>query len=501
MTKSSSRASDWPDIAIIGAGFAGIGMAITLRRAGYESITIYEQADRLGGTWRDNSYPDAGCDVPSHLYCYSFAPKPDWSRRYSPQAEILAYLADCADRFDIRRLIRFSTEVAAASYDDDAARWTLTLATGEAVGADILITGCGQLNRPLIPKIPGLDSFRGAMFHSACWRHDIDIAGTRAGIVGTGASAIQIVPEVARKAGKLTLFQRTPSWIIPRNDRHYASLTKWLFRFIPAANRLYRGWIYAILESRFPAFRKRAALSRLLSFVALRHLKRQVPDPDLRRKLTPDYPVGCKRILISDDVYPALMRDSVELETAAMEAVTPDGVRTADGRHHALDILIFATGFAATEFLAPIRISGRQGRNLNDVWADGARAWLGMTVPDFPNMFLLYGPNTNLGHNSIIFMLECQFAHIRRLIDSLRANGGGSIEAPRAQAAAFDHATQTRLQNTVWAAGCASWYMTADGRITNNWPATTLSYRRLLRRFGPDDYDIRPPEPCCRAIG
>ena len=491
MASDSGETADYPAIAIIGAGFAGIGMAITLRRAGYGSITIYEKADRLGGTWRDNSYPGAGCDVPSHLYCYSFAPKPDWSRRYSPQAEILAYLEDCADRFDIRRHIRFSTEVTAASYAEDTARWSLTLDDGATVKSDILIASCGQLNRPLTPDLPGLDSFRGISFHSARWRHDIDLAGKRVGVIGTGASAVQIVPEIAREAASLTLFQRTPSWIIPRNDRHYARFTQWLFRTFPALNRLYRGWIYAILESRFPAFRKRAALSRLLSFVARRHLRRQVPDPDLRRKLTPDYPVGCKRILISDDFYPSLMRSHVQLETGAADSVTPDGVQTADGRHHALDVLIFATGFAATEFLAPIRIHGRHGQNLEDVWSRGARAWLGMTVPDFPNMFLLYGPNTNLGHNSIIFMLECQFDHIRRLIDALRARGGGSIAAPREQATAFDRATQDSLQNTVWAAGCASWYMTGDGRITNNWPGTTPAYRRLLRRTGPKAYDIR----------
>jgi len=492
MAKVSDKTLNQPAIAIIGAGFAGIGMAITLRRAGYQSITIYEKADCLGGTWRDNIYPGAGCDVPSHLYCFSFAPKADWSRRYAPQAEILAYLEDCADRFDIRRHIRFSADITAASYDESRARWTLVLATGEKAEADILIAGCGQLNRPVTPDLPGLDSFRGTAFHSARWRRDIDLAGKRIGVIGTGASAIQIVPEVARKAGSLTLFQRTPSWIIPRNDRRYSRLTKWLFRAFPTLNRLYRGWIYAVLESRFPAFRKRAALSRLLTFVARRHLRRQIGDPDLRRKLTPDYPVGCKRILISDDFYPALMRDTVRLETDAIEAVTPDGVRMADGRHHPLDIIIFATGFAATEFLAPIDIRGRQGRSLESVWSDGAHAWLGMTVPDFTNLFLLYGPNTNLGHNSIIYMLECQFTHIRRLIDALVARGGGSIEAPRARATAFDQATQRRLNDTVWAAGCASWYMTDSGRITNNWPDSTLSYRRLLRQTDAGDYEFRP---------
>lgn len=488
--KAAGGSGRWPRIAIIGSGFAGLAMAIRLKQAGIDDFTLYEKAASLGGTWRDNRYPGSGCDVPSHLYCFSFAPKADWSRKYSDQAEILGYMEDCAARFGINPHIRFNADVSAAAWDDARACWRLDFSDGGSLEADMLIAGCGQLNRPHIPDIKARDSFRGAQFHSARWPRDFDPSGKAIAIIGTGASAIQFIPELAKTAKSLTIFQRSANWIIPRNDKAYGSVAKWCFRHLPFWRRLYRSYIYWLLESRFLAFGKDAALAGVIEGQARRHMRKQVSNDALWPVLTPDYPVGCKRILISDDIYPALDQPHVRIETKAISAFTEDGVLTGDGARRKVDAVIFATGFKTTDFLAPIHITGKGGQSLEARWRDGAEAYLGLTVAGFPNLGLLYGPNTNLGHNSIIFMIEQQTRVILRLIKAMRAGKARVIDTDAERMAAYNQDTQRRLARSVWSAGCGSWYKIESGKIVNNWPGFTIGYWRRLRRVRIEDFRL-----------
>lgn len=481
-----------PYIAILGAGVGGLCMGIRLRRAGITSFTIFEKSRDVGGTWLDNTYPGAGCDVPSHLYSFSFEPNPWWSRRYSLQPEILAYLRHCARKYGIYPHVRFGTEIAGARFDEAAARWELRTTAGETVTADVIVSALGQLNRPAYPRIPGLETFGGTTFHSARWNHAYDLTGKRVAVIGTGASAIQFIPQIAPRVARLHVFQRSPNWIIPRNDYAYSERAKRLFAHVPLLQRLYRLLIYLQLEKNILAFSRNALLGRLIRRAALAYLESQVRDPDLRRRLTPDYPVGCKRILIADDFYPVFERPNVELVTDPIDHVTADGIVTADGRTRPVDAIIFATGFEATRFLAPLRIEGRNGAVLEDVWHDGAEAHLGVCVAGFPNLFLLYGPNTNLGHNSIIFMIECQVAYVLQCIRRLADAGPGWLEVrPEAQAR-YNAEIQRRLEGTVWTTSCGNWYKTASGRVTNNWPGSTLAY--WLRTRHPDfaDFTLAP---------
>ena len=476
-------------IAIIGAGFGGIGAAVALRRAGYADVTVFEKGADVGGVWRENTYPGAACDVPSHLYSFSFAPRADWSRRFAPQAEILDYLRGVADRYGVRPLIRFGTEVTAADFDDATCRWTLTLADGSTFAADAVVAACGQLSRPAVPDLPGLADFRGTLFHSARWDAGADLRGRRVAVIGTGASAIQFVPQIAPLAARLTLFQRQAAYVIRKPDYRYSRRAAALFARVPLLQRLSRWLTYWQNEPRILAFTRAQPLMRIVRWRFRRHLRAAVADPALRAALTPRYPMGCKRILISNDYYPALTRPDVEVVTAPIAAVTPDGVRTADGRQHDVETIILGTGFTATEFLAPMRITGRRGRPLEDAWRDGAEAYLGVAVAGFPNLFLLYGPNTNLGHNSIIFMLEAQIRFAQQLIDRLR-DGAGTVEVTGPAQRAFNAALQRRSHRTVWERGCTSWYTTASGRNTVNWPSSTLAYWRATRRVDWADFAV-----------
>jgi cation diffusion facilitator CzcD-associated flavoprotein CzcO len=479
-----------PRVVIVGSGFGGLGMAIRLRQAGFRSVTILEKAARLGGTWRDNTYPGAACDSPSFLYCWSFEPKTDWSRKWATQPEILAYMEDCARRHGLLPHIRFSTEVSGARFDEAAGVWRVRTAAGDVVEAEILVSGTGQLNRPAWPAIPGLERFAGPAFHSARWDHGVALDGRDVAVIGNAASAVQLVPEIAARVRRLTVFQRSANWMLPKRDRVYPAWEKWLYAHVPGLARLYRWWIWLTYESRFPVFRQRPLLSRLVTRVAERHLREQVADPALRRALRPDYPIGAKRILISDDYYPALQRDNVELVTAPIEQVVADGVRTRDGRHFPAEVVVLATGFQTTSFLAPMRIEGLGGRVLEDVWRNGAGAYLGLAVPGFPNFFLLYGPNTNLGHNSIVFMLECQVSYVVRCVQALAARDLRWIDVRPEAARAFDAEMQAVLDRSVWARTDHSWYKRADGRITNNWSGTTLAYWWRTRRPRLEDYHL-----------
>ncbi|MEV0994804.1 NAD(P)/FAD-dependent oxidoreductase [Nonomuraea sp. NPDC050202] len=475
-----------PSVAIVGAGFGGLCMAIQLERAGIRSYTVFEKAGDLGGTWRDNSYPGAGCDIPSHLYSYSFEKYASWTRRYPEQPEILEYLEHCADKYHVREKIRFDTEVRRAVFD--GAQWQVTT-PGGTEAFDVLVMGVGQLNRPRLPDIPGMAEFEGVSFHSARWDHGHDLTGRRVAVIGNGSSAAQLIPRVAERAEHLHVFQRTPNWVIPKPDATFGPLTRLAFRFVPGLQRAYREWIYRYAEGTLYPALSQGWSAGLLKQRALRHLRDQVPDPGLRARLTPDYPPGCKRVVIDSSFYPALTRPNVSLVTDKIVRVTPKGIETTEGPYE-VDTIVYATGFKSTEFLVPMEVVGREGRSLEERWADGAEAYLGISVPGFPNMFVLYGPNTNLGHNSIVFMIECQVEHVMACLPYLA--GSGPIEVRAEVMAAWRRQLDAAMARMVWGAGCQSWYKTASGRVTNNWPGTTTLYRRLT---------ARPPQPAYRAAG
>jgi len=480
---------------IIGAGFGGLGMAIALRRAGEDDVLLLDKGRDVGGVWRENTYPGAACDIPSHLYSFSFEPNPGWTRAYSPQPEILDYLRHCADKYGVRGKIRFGCEVTSATFDEATSLWRVEWVDppGQAhVGhARVLVSAVGLLTRPVIPALPGLASFAGPVFHSARWDHGVDLRGKRVAVIGTGASAIQFVPELARTASRLTVFQRTPPWILPRGDHAYSAAWRRRFARWPVLMAAHRAWLYVKHDARAVGFTRLPWLMDLLGAAPARALlRRQVSDPALRERLTPRYTIGCKRVLISDDWLPTFARPGVELVTDAIEAVTPAGVRVAGGREIEADAIVLGTGFAAHAFLAPMTIRGRGGRTLDEAWADGAKAWLGISVPAFPNFFMLYGPNTNLGHSSIVFMLECQVEHVMRCLRKLREAGGTAIEVGATPFERYNARLQKRIQGTVFT-GCSNWYVDASGRHTVNWPGFTTGYRWLTRHAGLSAYQVR----------
>jgi cation diffusion facilitator CzcD-associated flavoprotein CzcO len=467
-------------------------MGIQLKRAGWEAFTIFERSRRVGGTWHDNRYPGAGCDVPSHLYCFSFEPNPDWSRKYSEQPEIHRYLEHCATKYGLLDHVRFDTEIASARFDETARLWRLRTAAGEEIVASVIVSGVGQLNRPYLPELPGLERFSGASFHSARWNAEHDLAERDVAVIGNGASAIQLIPRIAGTARTVRVFQRSPNWLLPRNDRAYSARERWAFRHLPLYRRLYRDAIYCGLEARFSGLLRDSWVSKQVERIALGYLEAEVADPRLRRALTPDYPVGCKRILISDDYYRALSRPNVELVTAAIERIGERAIVTRDGASRAVDTIVLATGFETTTFLAPMELAGAGGQRLAEVWQRGAEAYLGMSVAGFPNLFLLYGPNTNLGHNSIIFMIECQVDHVMRCLAELARTGSSDVDVRPEAMARESAAVQHALERTAWAGDCRSWYKTASGRITNNWPGLTTQYWWRTRRLARSDYRWRP---------
>ncbi len=484
-----------PRIAVIGTGFSGLCAGIRLKQDGFENLTLFERGDEVGGVWRENTYPGAACDVPWHLYSFSFDYQARFTCPYPEQPEILAYQQDCARRYGLYPHIRFNTEIESARFDDEARVWHLRTSQGETHEFDALITGVGQLSRPGWPNIPGRDDFAGHSFHSAEWDHDYDLRDKRVAVIGTGASAIQFVPRIAAEVSRLVLFQRSAPYLLPRFQRTYGRINRWLFRHVPRYRDIFRWALRASGDASVPAFHQQSRLSGLFRTWWKHHLKRQVKDPTLREKLTPDYPIGCKRILFSSDYYPALTRDNVILETGGIERITPDGIRTADGRDYAVDAIIYGTGFRATEFLAPMTIEGSRGRSLADRWADGAEAYLGITVDGFPNLFICYGPNTNLGGNSIIYMIECQVEYIRQCLGELRAGQARTLEVRPDTVRRYNEQIQSELSDTVWNWGCNSWYHTADGRITNNWPGTNRRYRNLTARLDRRDYRIDGEAP------
>ena len=484
------------DVAIVGSGFAGLGAAVKLSRAHREYLVL-ERANDLGGTWRDNTYPGCACDVPSHLYSFSFALNPNWSRNFSPQEEIFDYLRRTAREFGVLPNIRYGTAVLAAHWDDDAQRWNVRTSRGDLT-ANFLIAGTGGLSEPSIPKLPGLENFRGAAFHSAAWDHDHDLSGERVAVIGTGASAIQFVPHVQREAEHLTLFQRTAPWVLPRRDRDIGRWERRIYRHVPFAQRLLRTLIYWGRETWMIGFSK-PDIMRLPEKQARAYLRKQIPDRELRKKLTPNFRLGCKRVLLSNDYYPALTQANVHVETDRIVEVLPNAIVTqsSDGtrRDHEVDTIIFGTGFRVTDPPSAEHIYGRDGRSLAEHWSDGGMsAFHGIAIAGFPNLFFLVGPNTGLGHNSIVLMIETQVRYVIDALRQMRRRGLATIEPRPEVQAAYNGKLQEMLRGTVWnAGGCASWYLDEAGRNTTLWPTYTFTFRKELRHCDLDNYITRGP--------
>ena len=480
-----------PAIVIIGAGIGGIGAAIKLREAGFHDLSIVEKSHDFGGTWLDNTYPGAACDVPAHLYTLSFEPNPDWTETFAGQPEILAHLQATAAKHELADITRFGCEIAAAVWDHEATEWTLTTTEGDEIRADVVVSGLGQLNRPSVPPIPGLSDFAGTTFHSARWNHDHDLAGRRVAVIGTGASAVQFVPEIAPEVAHLDLYQRSANWVMPRENPPIDEKRRWRYRRVPGARRLRRLAIYLQFELLMnQVFNTGSMINRRATQEAEKYLAEAVPDPALRAALTPDYPIGCTRILAHSDWYPTLQRDDVDVVTTGIREIVADGIVTEDGVHHPADTIIFGTGFATNDFLAPIDFIGRDGISIRRRWAQGAEAHLGVTVADFPNLFLLYGPNTNLGHNSIIFMIEQQIGHIVGLLERMRGEGIDAIAVRRHVQDRFNRRVQQRMNKRVWVTSCISWYKNEAGKVVNNWPGSTVDYWwKCRRRVDLADYD------------
>jgi cation diffusion facilitator CzcD-associated flavoprotein CzcO len=478
-------------VVVIGAGFGGIGMAIALKGAGIDDFVVLDRADDLGGIWRDNSYPGLTCDIPSLLYSFSFRPW-RWTRRYPARAEILAYLHALVDEHDLGSHLHFGCGVAAADFDQPGAAWNLTLADGRVLQAAAVICAVGQLGRPALPGIDGRDAFAGKSWHSGRWNHDVDLTGKRVAVVGTGASAIQFVPEIAKVAGHVDVYQRSAPYVLPKPDRPYRAAEQFLFDRLPAVRKADRLRIFLYGELLTTGFIRSPKLLAGPMQMWRRQLRTQIADPELRAKCVPDYVMGCKRVVFSGDWYPALARPTVELITDPIERIVADGVVTAGGTTRAADVIIYATGFRAAEFLAPMEVTGVGGWRLREAWQDGAEAYLGITVAGFPNFFMLYGPNTNLGGNSILYMLEGQIGYVLGAIRALEADGVAGVDVRPDVQEAFNSWVQSASRTSVWETGCHSWYITASGRNTNNWPDHTFLYRYRVRHFDLSAYRVMP---------
>ncbi len=485
-------------VVIIGAGFGGIGMAIALKQAGIDDFVVLDRAADLGGIWRDNTYPGLTCDIPSQLYSFSFRPW-RWSRRFPARAEILAYLHALVADHHLGPHLRFESGVAAAAFDQQAASWQLTLEDGSELRASAVVCAVGQLGRPARPDITGRDEFAGPSWHSGQWNHDVSLAGRRVAVVGTGASAIQFVPEIAKVAAHVDVYQRSAPYVLPKADRPYRAAELAVFDRVPLVRKADRLRIFLYGELLTSGFVLSPKLLAGPMQLWRRQLTTQIADPQLRARCTPDYVMGCKRVVFSSDWYPALTLPHVELVTDRIDRIAPDGVVTVDGSTRPADVIIYATGFRAGEFLTPMRVTGLDGLRLEDAWRDGPQAYLGITVTGFPNFFLLYGPNTNLGGNSILYMLEGQISYALAAIRALDAGRLAWLDVRPDVQDRFNAWVQSASRRSVWETGCHSWYTTADGRNTNNWPDHTFRYRYRVRRFDLAAYRVMPGRPA--AIG
>ncbi|MEV5510880.1 flavin-containing monooxygenase [Streptomyces orinoci] len=482
-------------VAVIGSGFGGLGAAVRLRRAGVTDFVVLERAEALGGTWRDNTYPGCACDVPSHLYSFSFAPNPAWPRAFSGQEHIRTYLEGIADTFRLRPHLRFGHEVRQLCWNDQELHWEVSTSRGELT-ADVVVSAAGPLADPSIPDIPGLDRFPGRVFHSARWDHDYDLRGKRVAVIGTGASAIQFVPGIQPRVERLTLFQRTPAWVIPRADRRITAAERWLHQKVPVTGALRRGVLWGVREWQVSAFAKRPGQLRGVQWLAKSHLHRAVKDPALRAALTPDYRIGCKRILLSNDFYPALARPNVDLVPSGLAEVRGSTLIAADGTRAEADAIIFGTGFHVTDMPIAERVVGAAGRTLAEEWKDGMAALRGASVAGFPNFLTVIGPNTGLGNSSMILIIESQLNYLVDFLRQLDILGGkAALDARPSAVNAWNRQLQRRLERSVWNTGnCTSWYLDAEGRNTVVWPGTTAEFRRATRRVDLQEYRLlRPP--------
>jgi cation diffusion facilitator CzcD-associated flavoprotein CzcO len=479
------------DAVIVGAGFGGIAAAIELRRHGFERVRLLEKAPDLGGTWFYNSYPGAACDVPSHLYSFSFAQRRDWSRLCSPQQEIHEYLRGVARDHGIVGLIDTGVEVSECTWQDADARWLLRTADGQRFGARALIVATGQLHQPAVPALPGIETFAGHSFHSSAWDHDYPISGRRVAVVGTGASAVQFVPAIAPEVEHLTVFQRTGNWFLPRKNRHYPAPWRAAIKHVPGLQEYRRRFIFNYGESLTAAIRHPKTIGRLGAARSASFMRSQLKDPDVRERAWPDYTFGCKRILFSSEFLPALQGENVDLVTEEIASVQPEGLVTADGTVHRADCVIWSTGFRTNDFMFPMRITGAGGRDLREEWRNGAHAHLGITVPGFPSMFVLYGPNTNTSGGSIIFYLEQQSAYARQALEAVRRRGAAAIEVRAEVEAASDREVQASFAGTAWTE-CDSWYRNDAGRVVANWPGYMRQYMHLTNAIDESEFAFLP---------
>ena len=465
-------------IAIVGSGFAGLGLGIRLRQAGVEDFVLLERAHEVGGTWRDNTYPGCQCDVPSSLYSFSFAPNPQWTRTFCHQPEIQDYLVECADRFGVRPHVRFGHEALQASWEAADRQWRIETSGGEMT-ADVLVSAVGGLSEPRLPDIPGIERFEGTLFHSAAWDHAHDLTDERVAVIGTGASSIQLIPRIQPHVGQMHVFQRTPAWVLPHSDRPVTAIEHGLFRRIPGAQRLVRAVVYALRELLVLGLTVDRRIMKLPEMTGRRHLRSQVADPELRRKLMPRFTLGCKRILISNEYYPALTQPNVEVVTDAISEVRERSIVTADGRERPVDTIICGTGFHVTDMPVATRVRGRDGLTLDEVWQGSPQAYLGTTVAGFPNFFMLTGPNTGLGHTSIVYMIESQLAYVLDCLRAMERNDLATLEVREDAQAEFNARVQAQMKDTVWTSGgCQSWYIDAKGRNSTLWPDFTWRYRQ-----------------------
>lgn len=510
MTRSSKIALR---IAIVGSGFSGIGMAIRLKRMGVASLTLYEAAADIGGTWRDNAYPGAACDIPSHLYSFSFAPNPSWSRTFGTQEEILAYLKRCARDYGIEPLIRCNARVEGARFDDAARVWRLDIVSKrpapaegndanragriddvrETVEVDVVIAANGPLSRPALPRIAGIERFGGALFHSAHWNHAYPFEGKTVAVIGTGASAVQFIPRIQPRVARLLVFQRTPPWVMPRPDKAIGARAQRLFRLLPPAQRLVRWGVYWQHEARALAFIVNPTWMRAPMRFASSYLARRVKDPALRAKLTPDYVLGCKRVLLSSDYYPAITQPNVDIVTTPIREIVENGIVAEDGGHYRVDAIVCGTGFDVADAGAPFPIVGAHGANLDERWREeGPQAYLGASIAGFPNLFMMVGPNTGLGHNSMVYMIESHIAYIADCLRALGKRGARTMDVRADVQQAFNDKLQNAFRGSVWMSGCRSWYLAKSGKNTTLWPGFTFAFRRLTRRVRASDYRFEP---------
>jgi cation diffusion facilitator CzcD-associated flavoprotein CzcO len=475
------------DVAIVGAGFGGLTLAHRLAEDGIDNVALFERDDGVGGTWRANSYPGAACDVPSHLYSLSAVPNPRWSRAYATQPEILGYIENCYDRLDVRRKVRVGTDIVAATWSETGAIWQLYDRRGGRIDASVVVTATGMFHSPTVPAILGLDDFAGTRFHSARWNHDHDINGARVAIVGTGASAIQIVPAIVDRVAHLDLYQRTAPWVLPRHDSPYTFEQQQAFEAHPEEAAQHRQGLYDMFEQT-TAFLTGDKRAESIAAISRDYLERKVSDPVLRAKLTPDHPFGCTRTLVSSGYYPAVQRDHVDLVTEGIERITPTGIRTLEGTERQADTIVFCTGFRASEYLTGIQVTGRNGTSIHDRWAGLPRAYHGMAVPGFPNFFMMYGPNTNQGGNSILLVLEAQAQFVATALEAMRTMNSSSIEVSIEAMGRYERQLECDLRGTVWAEGCRSYFHGATGDIVTQLPHTSGWYRNATRQIDQDDF-------------